>query len=389
MERKTVISNVRIYTGTGKIIEKGALSFRDGTICEISEGSDPLRGDLLIDGQGATLMPGLIDCHVHLGYGMYDEDISEKEQELLIISQLKEFPGYGITTVRNMATKWGSDIKVRDRIKRGEIKGPGIIACGEAITSLKGHGWPMSKECANAGQVAAAADEILSAGADFIKIIATGGMMTKGSIPNAPQFTAEEMAMAVKAADQAGLLTAAHCTGLEGAKRAILAGVRSIEHIPMDEEIASLMKEHDCFYVPTIVTRYNILHTEDPQYVHMREKAKPEDLEKKRAAISRCLRYGIPICAGTDAIGGRDYKKGLTILGESLLTELMIYHEYGMSCEAVLASATSTAAKMLGIDHLTGSLEIGKRADLNLVFGKPDEDLTKYSKNSPTSRRFV
>ena len=142
----------------------------------------------------------------------------------------------------------------------------------------------------------------------------------------------------------------------------------------MDEETAQMMKEHGCYYCPTIVTRYNIIHSTEPEYEHMRKKANPQDLEKKRKAIELCLKYEIPICASTDSVGSLK-NDGLTKMGESLVTELKIYHEYGLTNLQAIQSATSTAAKMLRLEQETGSLREGMQADLILVDGKPEEDL--------------
>lgn len=146
-----------------------------------------------------------------------------------------------------------------------------------------------------------------------------------------------------------------------------------------------MMKEHGCYYCPTIVTRYNIIHSTEPEYEHMRKKASPQDLEKKKAAIGLCLKYGIPICASTDSMGSLK-NDGLTKMGESLVTELNIYHEYGLTNLQAIQSATSTAAEMLRLDQVTGRMKEGLQADLILVDGKPDEDLNALRNISMTVR---
>ena len=146
-----------------------------------------------------------------------------------------------------------------------------------------------------------------------------------------------------------------------------------------------MMKEHGCYYCPTIVTRYNIIHSTEPEYEHMRKKASPQDLEKKKRAIELCLKYQIPICASTDAVGSLK-NNGLTKMGESLITELKIYHEYGLTNLQAIQSATSTAAEMLRLDQETGRLQEGLQADLILVDGKPDENLDALKNVSMTIR---
>ncbi|HIX24374.1 MAG TPA: amidohydrolase family protein [Candidatus Lachnoclostridium avicola] len=383
---RQAIVHARILRETGQVTENGYVVFDESGILELGEGE--YRGkdlDEKIDGEGKTLMPGLIDCHVHLGYGGLSPDTPEVEQGMAIAMQMREFLKYGITTVRSMGTKDDCDIKMRNLIASGYLTGPRIIASGQGMCITGGHGWPMNYECDTPDEAKKAARKAIYAGADILKMFATGGMATKGSIPNAPQMSEEQMRAVCREADRTGLLTGAHCTGIEGAQRAIRAGVRSIEHIPMDEETARMMKEHGCYYCPTIVTRYNIIHSTEPEYEHMRKKASPQDLEKKKAAIGLCLKYGIPICASTDSMGSLK-NDGLTKMGESLVTELNIYHEYGLTNLQAIQSATSTAAEMLRLDQVTGRMKEGLQADLILVDGKPDEDLNALRNISMTVR---
>lgn len=383
---RQAIVHARILRETGQVTENGYVVFDESGILELGEGE--YRGEDLdekIDGEGKTLMPGLIDCHVHLGYGGLSPDTPEVEQGMAIAMQMREFLKYGITTVRSMGTKDDCDIKMRNLIASGYLTGPRIIASGQGMCITGGHGWPMNYECDTPDEAKKAARKAIYAGADILKMFATGGMATKGSIPNAPQMSEEQMRAVCREADRTGLLTGAHCTGIEGAQRAIRAGVRSIEHIPMDEETARMMKEHGCYYCPTIVTRYNIIHSTEPEYEHMRKKASPQDLEKKKAAIGLCLKYGIPICASTDSMGSLK-NDGLTKMGESLVTELNIYHEYGLTNLQAIQSATSTAAEMLRLDQVTGRMKEGLQAGLILVDGKPDEDLNALRNISMTVR---
>ena len=383
---RQAIDHARILRETGQVTENGYVVFDESGILELGEGE--YRGkdlDEKIDGEGKTLMPGLIDCHVHLGYGGLSPDTPEVEQGMAIAMQMREFLKYGITTVRSMGTKDDCDIKMRNLIASGYLTGPRIIASGQGMCITGGHGWPMNYECDTPDEAKKAARKAIYAGADILKMFATGGMATKGSIPNAPQMSEEQMRAVCREADRTGLLTGAHCTGIEGAQRAIRAGVRSIEHIPMDEETARMMKEHGCYYCPTIVTRYNIIHSTEPEYEHMRKKASPQDLEKKKGAIGLCLKYGIPICASTDSMGSLK-NDGLTKMGESLVTELNIYHEYGLTNLQAIQSATSTAAEMLRLDQVTGRMKEGLQADLILVDGKPDEDLNALRNISMTVR---
>ena len=357
-EINTALIHVRLLRETGEVTENGYILFDEKEILKLGTGEPVLEhtGETtIIDGEGKTLMPGLIDCHVHLGYRNMSTDVPEIEQGIAMTMQMKEFLKHGITTIRSMATKDNCDIKIRNLVATGYLTGPRIVASGQGICITGGHGWPMNYECDTPDEAKKAARKAIYAGADVLKMFATGGMATKGSIPNAPQLSEEQMR----------------------------AGVRSIEHVPLDEETAKMMKAHGCYYCPTIVTRYNIIHSTEPEYEYMRKKANPQDLEKKKKALQLCLKYNIPICASTDALGSLK-NNGLTKMGESLATELAIYHEYGLTNIQAIQSATSTAAKMLRLERETGSLKEGLKADLILVDGKPDENLNDLRNISMT-----
>ena len=169
--------------------------------------------------------------------------------------------------------------------------------------------------------------------------MATGGMGTKGSVPNAPQLTEAQMRAAAEEAASVGKFTAAHCTGLAGVMNAIRAGVNIIEHAQLDEPTAEALARSGAAWCPTIVTRYSILHTTDPAYQWMRAKADPGDLVRKQKALMLCKEYGIPVIAGTDA-----GPNAMVRLGEALWTELGIYQEYGMTAQEVLHACTAGAA---------------------------------------------
>ena len=362
---KTAINHVKIFDGYKVLTDDGALLFDESGILALGEGE--FEADTVIDGRGKTLLPGLIDSHVHLGWC----DGGEGESIALTAYQATQLWQYGITTVRSCVTGSQADILVRDMIDEGKIAGARIVASGRGISITGGHCWMHSHECDTPDEVRKAARTLIRSGADQIKLLATGGMMTKGSKPGAAQLTEEQMRAAVEEAENAGRITSAHCTNLEGAKRAIRAGVRSIEHAQLDEETANMMAEAGTFYSPTIVTRYNIINTTDPALQWMRAKANPGDLERKKKALMLCKEKGITVCAATD--GGTN---AVTPLGSSLATELKIYTEYGLSCCEALTAATVNGAKLMQIDDAVGSIAVGMQADLALFDGDPTEDIT-------------
>lgn len=360
----TAICRARLFDGERVAAQEGYVLFDETGILALGEGEAPAAGRV-IDAHGCTVTPGLIDCHVHLGLGA-----AEAESFAVVSAEARKAWRYGITTLRNCCTGSKADIAVRNLIRSGRVDGCRIVASGRGISITGGHVWRENYECDTVDEARKAARTILRDGADQVKLFATGGMGTKGSIPNVPQLTEAQMRAAVEEAEAVGALTCAHATGIEGAQNAIRAGVRSIEHVQMDDETARMMAEHGCFYCPTIVTRYNIIHCTDPAYQWMRAKAKPGDLERKRRALELCREHGIPVCAGTD--GGTGV---LTPLGSSLWDELCIYNEYGMTCAEALRAATQTAAKMLRLDDVTGALRPGLAADIAVFRGDPTENI--------------
>lgn len=383
---KTWIKNARVIDGLGQAWERASVLFDETGILDIvQKGEIEIgEGQHCIDGTGKTLLPGLIDCHIHLGAGGLEEEVSETVMGAAIVLQLKSCAKYGITTVRNMGTNYDSDVKIRNLIHSGYIKGPRIIACGRGITITGGHAWTMSYECDSTEEVRKAVRNSIKNGVDFIKLFATGGMGTKGSIPNSPQLTQEQMLVACEEAKRAGLFAAAHCTGIEGAQRAIRAGVRSIEHLQLDEATAQMMYEYKTYYCPTIINRYNIIHCTDPGWQWLRNKSNPVDLDRKKKALQLCKAYQIPICASTDAFENSADGRSLTPIGKSLVDELELYTAYGLSAMDAILTATKNASEMLQISQETGTIVLGKCADLLLVHGNPLENIGDLRRVSMT-----
>ncbi len=370
---RTLIRNATVYDGDSTVHKNTSIMFDETGILSLGayDAAQP-KADNVIDGTGKYVIPGLIDCHVHMSTGFGEGSAAASGAEAAYLA--REVLGYGITTIRSCGNEHDADIEVRNMINRGLIKGARILASGRGICITGGHGWPMCIECDTEAEVLKAARTQLKKGADVIKLLATGGMGTKGSNPNVAQLTQGQMRAAAEEAETLNVLTAAHCTGLEGARRAIRAGVRSIEHARLDRPTAELMKEYGAYYCPTIITRYNILNTTDPNLAWLRAKANPQDLVEKERAIKLCLELNIPVCASTDSGTGP-----LCPLGPSTAKELAIYVEYGMTPMEALRSANKTAAEMLRIDKETGTITVGKCADLLMLDKNPLDDIKNLS----------
>lgn len=371
----TAINHIRIITGTGKVLENASLKYENNII--VSVGQEKQQGDHVIDGTGKTMIPGLFDCHVHLGMEAPGAGEPERVDDRTVLGarimkQCMEFPKYGITCVRNMATPQDSDIVIKNALERTNLPAIRILASGDGITITGGHGH-LENGFDSSQEILRETRRKIKTGADVIKFVMTGGMGTKASKPGSLQYRAEDIRMAVEEASSCGKITGAHCASLEGAREAILAGVRSIEHTQLDEGTADLMKKRqvqgeEIFYCPTMAARYSIIHNTNPEYAWLTQKASPGDMERKAKAVMLCKERNIPVCAGTDT------NSPFVRVGD-LQKELELYVEAGMTELEAIETATVNGARLCMLDTVTGTLEPGKRADFVILSDNPLEDI--------------
>ena len=378
-----LLVNGRIIDGTGRVVEKGYVVIEGENITEV--GAD-FKGrtsgyDRVIDLSGCSLLPGLIDCHVHLTADAGPDPVSQVRGDSEAMATIRSVVNArktleaGFTTVRDCGAQSYLIIDVRRAIERGIIPGPRIMSAGMALCMTGGHGWWCSKEIDGADSARRAARENLKAGADFIKLIATGGIMTEGVTVGAPQLDEEEMAAAVREAKKAGKKAAAHAHGPEGVKNAVRAGVDSIEHgFLMDDEAISLIKERGTFFVPTVATVHLVvekgLQAGIPEYVVRKSE---QVIPHQERAFKEAHRMGLKMAMGTDA--GMPFNHH----GENQ-RELTAMVNLGLSPMEAIVSATSSAAQLLGLDEKLGSIAPGKLADLLVVEGDPLEDIALLEK---------
>lgn len=374
---KTKITNVRLITAVGEeVLENSEILFDETGILGIGPQVDGYHEpDRIIDGSGLTVMPGLIDCHVHLGmdcspdpFKQIAED-DEAQTAFRAHKQGQQFLAAGITTVRNLGTRYNVDISYRNAIEEGLVAGPRIYAAGRPIVMTGGHGHVMAIEADGEEEVRKAARTQLKAGADVLKLMATGGVLTKGTEGGSVQLQEHELRCACEEAAHASKTTAAHAIGTAGIKNAIRAGITTIEHAyQLDEEAVELMKEMGTYVVPTLIAPTLILDQDDGIPPYMIRKVK-EIIEDHRVSFRMAHKAGIPIAAGTDA-GTPHNHPGL------LADELALYVEEGMTEHEAILAATITAAKCMKAEGKIGSLEYGKASDLLAVQGNPLEDIT-------------
>jgi imidazolonepropionase-like amidohydrolase len=238
-----------------------------------------------------------------------------------------------------------------------------------------GHGWQFGREANGVDEVRAAVREQLKAGADLIKLMATGGIMTKGVEPGSTQFTLEELIAGVEEARKAGRRTATHAQGTEGIKNALWAGIHSIEHsFFLDDEAIELLLEMKAFVVPTLCAPYHILKAGVRKGVPAYAVEKSGKVMKSHwESVKKARKAGVPIAMGTDA--GTPFNRH----GENL-KEMELLVKVGFTPMEAIVATTKTASEVLGLEKKIGTLEKGKLADLVVLDGDPLKDITLFQK---------
>jgi imidazolonepropionase-like amidohydrolase len=263
------------------------------------------------------------------------------------------------------------DLAIRDGIESGLLQGPRMICSGRLVCMTGGHGWQFGREASGVDEVRKAVREQLKMGVNFIKLIATGGVMTKGVDPGATQFTLEELMAGVEEARKAGRRTATHAQGTEGIKNSLRAGVNCIEHgFFLDDEAIELMLEMNAYLVPTLNAPYQIIRGGVKRGVPRFAVEKSKSVMKSHfQSVRRAHRSKIPIAMGTDA--GTPFN----CHGENL-KEMELLMKTGFTPMETIVATAKTASEVLGLEKKIGTLEKGKVADLIVVDGSPLQDIT-------------
>lgn len=367
-------------------LPNAAVLVRRGRIAWTGHSADLARSERedaeLIDARDHTVMPGLIDCHEHLVYPRHyrGQDLRLKHSIEFTalragrVARILIHSGY--TTVRDCGTQGNVAAAVRDAVRLGLQEGPRIIASGPIVTSIGGlgdpyHAWitnPHSSAVTISGadQIVRAVREQIKAGADNIKLGASGGEVSAFSSSLLPALTYEEMAAAVTEAHRLGRRVAAHAQATVSIKEALRAGVDTIEHgTHMDEEGRELFKRSHAALVPTISTMMGFIELGEPAGVPPHVLQEIEDNREPWLNAIRMVREaGLPVAAGADL--GNRYPQGDNAIEIQNLVQLCGFEPY----EAI-RSATSVAALAIGAADHVGSLEPGKLADLLVVRGNP------------------
>jgi imidazolonepropionase-like amidohydrolase len=378
----------------GKVLDNRQVRIEGNRIVEVGRSVKTADEDRRVT--LGTCLPGLMDMHVHLDMEMSPDSYIKRFQSnpgdyaLMAAHYAGKTLDAGFTTVRNPGDNSNSTIALRNAIEDGHAIGPRIFTAGKALATTGGHADPtngyrkdlMGSPGPESGvlngpeSARQAVRQRYKDGADFIKITATGGVLSLAKNGQNPQFSDEELEVVIATASDYGMHVAAHAHGTEGMKRAVRAGVRSIEHGTfMDDEVIALMKQNGTYYVPTILAGKFVA-----------EKAAvdgyfPEVVRPKAASVGpriqdtfeKAWKAGVTIAFGTDC--------GVSPHGGNAM-EFVYMVEAGMPEMDAIRSATLTAAELLGVENELGSIEPGKLADIVAVEGDPTANISELTRVS-------
>jgi imidazolonepropionase-like amidohydrolase len=337
---------------------------------------EPVRPDHNIDVDlgSATLIPGLIDAHVHLASDCgprFGGVPDEARLLLLAISNAQRFLGAGVTTVRDLGSPFAIGSDLRDAIDGGLVLGPRVLAANRVITVTGGHGHHMGLECDDVVALRHAVRQLAKDGSDWVKVMASGGFVhahrSEGDAPFIPLFDLAEMRTIVDEARRFGMRVAAHCQNRDAIAVAFEGGVDTIEHCTfaakpqavLDEALVRAIADHGTFVVPTTNNYWLTVGVPwAPKSVAL-------------ANLRRLYDLGVRLVAGTDM--------GIPSTTPELYAEgLRVFAEIGMPLREVLATATTLAAEAIGVAEVTGSITPGLSADLVALDGDPLSEIEAY-----------
>jgi imidazolonepropionase-like amidohydrolase len=357
-------------------VEDGVIVIQDESIASVGSAANLPPDTEVVDLGDVTLLPGLIDAHVHLVWNASAEphELVAREGRALTALRCARSAALhlraGVTTVRDTGATDALSVDVARAVELGVLPGPRVVAAGQVVAMTGGHAWFLGREADGPDAVRHAVRDELKGGASCIKFMASGGVYGHAEEPGAPQLTVEEMRAGVEEAHKAGRKVAAHAYSVEAISNALEAGVNSIEHGSfLDAKTAERMREKGVYLVPTISV-YAAMYAKGPElgapeYI---QRKTPEVLDASREAFRLGLEVGVPIAAGTDC-GAPGHPHG------SLPEELKLMVEAGATPMQALRFGTAAAAELLGIGEELGTLEPGKKADLVAVTGNPLQDI--------------
>lgn len=372
-----------VLDGTGQdAVRSASVTVRDGSIIDVSAGKAAASAfspssKHVIDLGDATLLPGLVDAHVHLvwnaGPTPHEEvvlDALPARTALRMASRAWQMLASGTTTVRDLGATDSLSIPVAQAIAAGELLGPTVLASGRAIAMTGGHAFQIAVEADGPDDVRRAVREEIKRGATAIKFMASGGVYDKTAQIHQPQLTLEELTAGIDETHKAGLVAAAHAYTPGPINTALDAGIDTIEHGSfLDEATARRMAAEGQYWVPTMMAADLIVRraveTGTPEYMRRKGELVRDAV---RAAFRVALACGTPIAGGSDS-GGAGIHHGRL----AYEAELMV--ENGATALQAVSICTSGSARAIGLGDQIGTIEAGKRADILVVGGDASQDI--------------
>ncbi|TWG19700.1 imidazolonepropionase-like amidohydrolase [Micromonospora taraxaci] len=377
---KHAVRAERVFDGE-RLVDGGVLVLLDGgRIADVRRGrAEAPEGWPVREAPDGTLLPGLVDAHVHLCADAGPDalgrlaDRAETDLDAVVEASLRAHLTAGITTVRDLGDRRDAVLRWRDRGVRDDL--PSVVAAGAPVTSIGGHCWALGGEASGVDGVREAVRLRAAAGADLVKIMASGGVFTPGTDTTRPQFTDQELAAALNQAHDVGLPVTAHAHALSAVEQALRVGVDGIEHCTcvtttgarVPEELADRLAASGIAVCATLGTDPAVVTP--PEVVEMAARAGLSEAAL-RADTATLHRAGVRLVAGSDA--GLGPAKPHGILPETLIE----YVACGIPATAALTAATSVGAEVCGLGGRKGRVRPGFEADLLIVDGDPTSDIT-------------
>lgn len=379
MSSRMLLRGGTVYKGHGgDVIENGFVEIADGVIGRIGRVADlssSFDGEV-IDTSGKTVVPGLIDTHMHVFHEPQMLRLSEGAAALWGANYAQSALRAGVTTMRDLGAQSGAVFGLKRALNDGYVVGPRYLVAGKAICMTGGHGWAnLSAEADGEDAIRLLARQQIKLGADVIKVMASGGAGTPGELPTQAQLSMKEIRAAVEVAHDAGKPVAAHALATEGIMRAVEAGVDTIEHgVFLDDAAIELILKRNVALCPTISVYPRIVNRgpEGGESAFVIGKSKPL-LAPHMESLRKAVAAGVRIVFGTDAT---------TLYNPvgDFSDEVDLMVKAGMTPVEVIRSATATAADICGIAHEVGTLDAGRLADVLVVDGDATRDIAALSR---------